>query len=361
MSWFTNLVTKTSTNTNISKSKNSGKVHLYISIKSTRVCFLSIDEQVSPPKIIAWEEIQLGPIEDLSPGQPVKDLFGSIVKLLTSHKEKFQDIDGISVSIPADGVFFRNVEVPKVKPEDMQKLVLAEIKKTLPVDFSQILFAQNDLGEKKENTESFFCVGIQKMLFENYKNIFAQFGLTPYFEIEVFSLARMAARDNELKMILQIGRTMSYLIFLEGQIVQDVKILEMGENDINKVIMKDLGLTFDQVEVLKNNYGKLQDNNRLGANVMSEYFKELDQKLAKAVSLSIMEYERNHNVEVKQIMICGTTIATKIRKIITEEFDSELKVDFVKEENFGDFTAENFLLEDLKRYAQCFGLAMRGK
>jgi hypothetical protein len=36
----------------------------------------------------------------------------------------------------------------------MQKLVLAEIKKTLPVDFSQVLFAQNDLGEKHEGRKS---------------------------------------------------------------------------------------------------------------------------------------------------------------------------------------------------------------
>jgi hypothetical protein len=44
-----------------------------------------------------------------------------------------------------------------------------------------------------------------------------------------------------------------------------------------------------------------------------------------------------------------------------DEFDAELKVDFVNEENFGQFVADNFSLDELKRYTQCFGLALRNK
>jgi Tfp pilus assembly PilM family ATPase len=328
---------------------------------STRVCFLAIDESVSPNKILSWEEIVLGPIEDLMPGQPVRDLFGALLKLFTSHKEKFEGVSKVSVSIPADGVFFKNVEVPKLETKDMQKLVLAEIKKTLPVDFSQVLFAQNDLGEKHENMNSFFCVGIQKNLFEGYKNIFSKFNLDPYFEIEVFSLARIAQRDNQLKLILQVGKINSYLIFLDGQIIQDIRLLDMGENDINKVLMTDIGLTFAQAELLKNNYTKLIDFNRLGGKVMSEYVKDFDQKIAKAVTLHILEFEKKLNAEVKEVIISGSTLSSKLKQIITTEFDAELEVDFVNEESFGDFVAENFSLEELKRFAQCFGLALRTK
>lgn len=359
MSWLTNLVNKTDVSS--SNAKKSGKVQLYISIDFTRVCFLTIDEAVSPNKILSWQELPLGPIEDLQVGEPVRDIFGSLLKVFTAHKEKFQNVDGISVAIPAEGVFFRNVEVPKIAETEMQKLVLAEIKKTLPVDFSQILFAQNDLGEKHDGMKSFFCVGIQKMLFENYKNLFAKFNLSPYFEIEVFSLARIAKRDDQVKLIIQMGRLNTFLIFLEGQIIQDINLLELGENEINKNIMKDLGLKFEDIEILKQNFGKLLDSNRMGAKVMDEYIKDFYQKLAKGITLHILDFEKKQNVEVGQVIISGSVVSNKIKKIITEEFDAELKVDFVNEENFNEFTADNFLLEELKRYAQCFGLALRNK
>lgn len=332
-----------------------------MSVDATRVCFLLVDESVNPNKLMSWEEVPLGPIENLEIGQPVRDIFGSLLKLLTAHKEKFDVVGNVSVSIPAEGVFFRNVEVPKMEDKDMQKLILGEIKKTLPVDFSQILFAQNDLGEKHEGMRSFFCVGIQKMLFENYKSIFAKFDLNPYFEIEVFSLARIAKRDNQAKLILQVGKLNTFMIFLDGQIIQDVRLIEVGENEINKIIQKDLNLGFIDVEVLKNNFIKLQENNRLGAKVMDEYLKDFNQKIAKAVTMHILEFEKKQGIELKEILIVGSQSTRKIKKIISDEFDAELKVDHVTEENFNEFTAENFLLEDLKRYAQCFGLALRNK
>ncbi len=360
MSWLTNLVKKNSTNSPIAE-KDKGKNNLYISVDPTRVSFLHIDELVTPNKILSWQEIPLGPIEDLSVGEPVRDLFGSLTKLFTSHKEVFDNVVDVAVSLPADGVFFKNVEVPKVADADKQKLILAEIKKTLPVDFSQVLFAQNDLGEKHDNMSSYFCVGIQKMLFENYKNLFAQFKINPYFEIEVFSLARIVLQDKVQKLIVQVGRLSTTLIFLEGQIIQDIKSIEMGQNDLNKEMIKNLSLTFDQAEILKDNFSKLKDSNRLGANIIEEYLKEFDQKLAKAISLHILEYEKKQSSEIKEVIFSGNIISTKLKKVLHDEFDAELKVDFVTEENFKEFVAENFLLNELKRYAQCFGLALRNK
>jgi len=360
MSWLTNLVSKNSTNTPTTAQDKSNN-NLYISVDPTRVCFLHIDEKVTPNKIISWQEFPLGPIEDLAAGEPVRDMFGSLTKFFTSHKEVFDNVLDVAVSLPAEGVFFRNIEVPKVADADKQKLILAEIKKTLPVDFAQVLFAQNDLGEKHDNMSSYFCVGIQKMLFENYKNLFTQFKLNPYFEIEVFSLARLVQQDKVPKLIVQVGRINTFLIFLEGQIIQDIKSIEMGQNDLNKEMNKNLGLSFDQAEILKENFGKLKDSNRMGANILDEFLKEFDQKLAKAITLHILEYEKNQNTEIKEVILSGSIISTKLKKVLHDEFDAELKIDYVTEENFKEFVAENFLLNELKRYAQCFGLALRNK
>ncbi len=360
MSWLTDLVAKKPNISNLTSTK-SFKNQLYISVDATRVCFLIVDESVHPNKIISREEIALGPTENLCIGEPVRDVFGSLLKIFSAHREKFENIENVSVSIPAEGVFFKNVEVPKVMSEDMQKLIVAEIKKTLPIDFSQVLFAQNDLGEKHENKQSFFCVGIQKSIFEAYKQLFANFNLDPYFEIEIFSLARIVEADDQPKLIVQIGRLNTFLIFLQGQIIQDVKLLEFGQNEINQNLIKNLDLSFEQSEALKDSLDKLKDFNRLGAKIMDEYVKELNQKLSKAITLHIMEYEKKQNMEIQEILISGNELFSKMKKILQEEFDAELVVNFVSEENFKEFVAENFTLNELKRYTQCFGLALRNK
>jgi Tfp pilus assembly PilM family ATPase len=357
MSWLTDLVSKKD-NTVVAKSSKENN-QLYISVDPTRVCFLLLDETVTPNRIISREEIALGPIEDLNVGEPVRDIFDSLAKVFAAHKEKFQDGKNISVSIPAEGVFFKNVEVPKINEPERQKLILAEIKKTLPVDFSQVLFAQNALGEKHDNMQSYLCVGIQKVIFENYKTLFAKFNLNPYFEIEVFSLARVVEADNKPKAILQVGRLNSMLIFLEGQIVQDVKLIELGSNSINKELIKSLGLNFQQAETLKANVGKLKDANRMGANIMDEYLKDFSQKMLKTVTGYIMEYEKKRSVEIQEVMISGESYSNKLKKMISDDFDAELEVDFINEQNFDEFVAENFSLDELKRFAQCFGLALR--
>lgn len=361
MSWLTNILSNTDGKDTTINRKKELKEQLYISVDNTRVCFLVIDETVQPNKILSRQELFLGPIEDLEEGQPVRDLFGTLLKLFTSHADIFEGKQGISVSIPAEGVFFKNVEVPKLADADMQKLVLAEIKKTLPVDFSQVLFAQNDLGERHENMKSFFCVGIQKMLFENFKTLFAKFNLNPYFEIEVFSLARIAQLDNLPKLIVQIDRTNSFLIFLEGQIIQDIKQFDFGANQINDNIKKDLGISFKDVEILQKSYIKLIENGRSGTKVIDEYVKELTKKIAKNISINILDYEKKQDLEIKEVIISGADITNKIKKAITDEFDAELKVDFVSDKSFGEFVADNFELTELKRYAQCFGLALRRK
>lgn len=358
MSWLTNLIPK---NIQSNTTQIANKNNLYISIDPTRVCFLELDTTVHPNKIITREEVALGPLEDINSGEAVRDLYGSLAKLFTKYKSKFDNMESVNVSIPAEGVFFKNVEVPKIDPKDLQKLVLAEIKKTLPVDFSQVLFAQNDLGEKHENMSSFFCVGIQKNVFESYKNLFDKFHANTYFEIEVFSLARIVAPDNKPKIILQVGRLNSFVIITEGQIIQDVKTIEMGQNDINKKIISDLQLNFNQAEKLKENLSVLKDNNRMGAKIVDQYVKDFEEKLTKAVVMHILEYEKKQNKEIQEVVISGLVQSARMKKVFLEEFDAELKVDFVNEENFGEFSAENFSLEELKRYAQCFGLALRNK
>lgn len=208
MSWLSNLIpqknnTSSSDAEKLDAKANLQKLHLHVSVDFSVVRFLGIDENVAPHKILVWKEVFTGPFEDFEMGKPVKNIYDVLGKILSQEKELINGFGNFSCAISAEGVFFKTVTVPKMEAPDMQKAVLGEIKKTLPVDFSQVLFAQNDLGEKHENTKTFFCVLIQKSTFEKFKEVFLKFSIEPYFEIDTFSLARIPDRDENYK---QIGR-----------------------------------------------------------------------------------------------------------------------------------------------------------
>lgn len=368
MSWLTNLI-PSKANSSIStgdaekiEAKASlQKMHLYISIDFSSVKFIGIDENVTPYKILVWKEVATGPFEDLDAGKPVRDIYYVLEKILSQEKEMVGEFGDYSVAISADGVFFKTITVPKMEAADMQKAVLGEIKKTFPVDFSQVLFAQNDLGEIHQNTKTFFCVLVQKSTFEKFKEVFAKFSINPYFEIETFSLARIPFRDENYKLIVHVGKTSTYLVFTHGQIIQAVEVLEVGDNRINNAIEKALHLPFKDILLLREYHHVLTEEARLGGQILDEYVKDFNKTLSKAVALHILEFEKSMGVEVKELLISGGDASPKLAKNIHEEFDAELNVEFVGEKFFDHFIAENFIEDDVKKYSINFGLAKRVK
>jgi len=366
MSWLSNLIPQKNNQSSgdadkIEAKASLQKMHLYISVNFSSVKFLGIDENQTPHKILVWKEVATGPFEDVEMGKPVRDIYGVLGKVLSQEREILREFGNYSVAISADGVFFKTITVPKMEATDMQKAVLGEIKKTFPVDFSQVLFAQNDLGEKQENTKTFFCVLVQKTTFEKFKEVFAKFSINPYFEIETFSLARIPGRDENYKLIVHVGKDSTYLVFTHGQIIQNVEVLEMGDNKINNAIEKALQLPFRDILVLRQYHGILTEEARLGGQVLDEYVKDFNKALSKAIALHILEFEKMIGVEVKDLIITGSDASSKLVKNIHEEFDAELNVEFVGEKYFDQFVAENFMEDDVKKYSVNFGLAKRVK
>lgn len=366
MSWLTNLIPKKNNQSSSDDEKQAirelqTKKNLYISIDFCSVKFLGIDESVAPHKIVFWKQVMTGPFEDINAGKPVKDIYSVLEKILSQEKDLLNDYGSFSVSISAEGVFFRTIEVAKIENSLMQKSLLGEIKRTLPVDFSQVLYAQNDLGEKHENLNTFFCVLIQKTVFEKMKEVFAKFNLSPYFEIEVFSLARIPARGDEYKLIVHVAENYSLLIFTKGQIIQEVVSLEIGNNTINDAIVKGLSIPYPDVLNLRESHEVLHEEGRLGGRILDEYVKDFNKSLSKVIALHILEFENKFSTEIKELIISGSSASPKLNRNIHEEFDAELDVNFVSEKYFDQFQAENFLEKDVKSYAQNFGLAKRVK
>jgi hypothetical protein len=101
------------------------------------------------------------------------------------------------------------------------------------------------------------------------------------------------------------------------------------------------------------------EEGRMGGQILDEYVKDFNKTLSKTIALYILEFEKRFDIEVKELIITGGEASSKLVKNIHEEFDAELNVEFVGEKYFDQFVAENFLEDDVKRFAINFGLAKR--
>ncbi len=361
MSWITDLVSKKNETSIETENLNIKKEYLYLSVQSNYVCMLVIDESTDIGNIIYKEEVYLGSYENLSKGQNVKDLHNVLDKVLKEKSELFKKKTGVYVSLPAIGNFFKNINVQKGDHDDMKKLVLAEIKNTLPIDFSQILYAENDLGSLALNTNAFFTVCVQKSNLEKFEKIFKDNNIKASFEIEVFSLARIAKRDEQFRVIIFVNNFYTLLIILHGQIIHDEKILEKGSYEIIDKISKDNDIDVSETYKLVENFEKIKSENRPSHGIIEKYIDNFTRELAKVLSIAIFSFEKKYTLEVKELILAGFGANNFLVKHLQSEFDKSTEISLIGEDNLLRYNAENFKAEDLKRYAQCFGLALKTK
>jgi Tfp pilus assembly PilM family ATPase len=160
--------------------------YIYISVGSVSLKVVSTTKlQNGRCKLLWLEEIFLGPLNAQVKGESVDDIYKVLPAALDKIKDKITEQKNIFVSLPTQGVFFKNISIPKIANGD--KLLEAEVKKVIPIPFEDVLFANNVIWSN-ENSETHLCVVMQKEFVSRFEEIFNIYQVKAYFEIEPFSL-----------------------------------------------------------------------------------------------------------------------------------------------------------------------------
>ncbi len=331
--------------------------YIYISIGSVSVKILSTTKLVNGKCKLLWlEEIFLGPIDGKYKGETVDNIYKVLPIALDKVKDKILEQKNVFVSLPAQGVFFKNINIPKIENSD--KLLEAEIKKVIPIPFEDVLFA-NNLIWLKDNTEYHFCVVMQKEFISRFEEIFSGYSVKPYFEIEPFSLSRVIFKNDQIRCVVNIGAEHTLLTFIQNSSVIGVNIIENGSVNINIDMKLKTEISFEQAEELKINFQALSLKKMDSAGVVQDFLLDFSKKISKDISTSILQFEREQNVSVSEIAVCGGgAVIPNIKENILVEFENGIRVKKLNSQNLIEDDAKNLHEENIARFAQCIGLLL---
>jgi len=331
--------------------------YIYISIGSVSVKILSTTKMINNKcKLIWMQEIFLGPFQGKQKGESVDNIYTTLRSALEQIREKIDGQKNIFVSLPAEGVFFKNIEVPKIDNKD--KLLEAEIRKAIPIPFEDVLFANNIIWEK-DNKEMHFCVIMQREYIEKFEEIFKAYNVKPYFEIETFSLSRVISKDNKTRCIVSIGGLHTLMVFTQNGNVVNVNMLETGSTSINIDMKLKSEITFEQAEELKLNFKNLVQNKMDSAGVIEDFVLDFSKNISKDISHTVVSFEGEYDRNVSEIAICGGgSVVPNLKENILENFDGNIVVKRLNSQNIIIADANEMHEENIPRFAQCIGLIL---
>jgi Tfp pilus assembly PilM family ATPase len=200
---------------------------------------------------------------------------------------------------------------------------------------------------------------MQKEFISKFEEIFNSYNLKPYFEVEPFSLARVLFKNGQVRCVANIGAEHTLLTFVQNGLVVGVTSLESGSSNINIEMKMKTEVSFEQAEQLKTGYLVLTAQKMDSAGVIQDFLLDFSKNISKDISVKVLEFERENNIAVSEIDLCGGgSVVPNLKENIVSEFENGIKVKRLNSQNIIQDDANNLHEENISRFAQCIGLLL---
>lgn len=344
MSWITNIFQKK----NSVSSPAPIMEEVFISFDSVSIKSLGFEVSEDKKQKIWEEEIFFGPYENLLPGESVKNIAANLPKAINDLKNRLEGRNFISVSLPAEQTFIENISIPK--GDFAQNLLRSEMKKRIPIPFNEIMFASNKISNIN-TVENFLCIAIQKTIFDEYVKIFKNIGVDPYFELEVFSLARAFEADEKFRFLIYINETHTKILLCKGATAASVEIVKIGSNDLEEKIILESGVSKIDAKKIFRNIKSLQVLNSESAQFLNKLQNTFFQNLSREILSNIHKIEDYFNLENTSLLLSSN--------FIDDVLLDKIKIEEGENRHVYGFEMETKDDELPNRYTQCFCLAKK--
>jgi len=356
-----------------------------IDIGSSSIKVVQLCKKGSQALLETYGELSLGPYAGVSVGQatnlPNEKVIEALHDLLV-EKEVNITTNLAGIAIPYSSSLMMVVEMPLVSPKELESMIPIEARKYIPVPITEVALdwsviprdsiKPDPLPEdasvpiplnteaKKMKTQDVLLVAIHNETLSRYTNIAKKNILsTSFFEIEIFSTMRSVLDQTTAPvMIFDMGAATTKLFIVERGILRVSHTINRGSQNITSAISKSFGIEMDKAEVMKRQYGLL-DNTPDGVNVSKIITLTLDFLFTEANRV-IFSYEKKYNKNVSKVLMVGGGSSLKgLEPLAKKSFQTEA----LGGNPFSKVITPAFLDQVLKQsgpqFAVALGLALR--
>ncbi len=303
---------------------------------------------------------------------PTDIIEGGVIK----NKQKLVDIlkslktelgsKYIVSALPEEKAFLARVKLPLMKEEEIRGALELKLEECIPLSLSEAIFDYS-LTQKRPESDHLdvYLIAFPRKIVEDYREAFREAGFVPLaLEMEIQASVRtIVPRDEEgTVIIVDFGRTRTTFGIVSNNDVQFTTTIKVAGDDLEKALMKNLGVDCVEAEKIKIQKGFIRGKeNEEIFNALLPSVSVIKDEIGKCVSYWNSSFAEQGLSPVSRIILCGgDSNLYGLPEYLSYELrlPVELGNPWVNIVSFEDYVPKIELSESLS-YSIALGLALR--
>ncbi|KKR46835.1 MAG: Type IV pilus assembly protein PilM [Parcubacteria group bacterium GW2011_GWA1_40_21] len=305
-------------------SKKSPSV-LGIDVGSSSIKLVQLKKKGGKAVLETYGEISLGPYAGFEIGRSTNlsaDKVAEALRDLIGEANVTTKSCGLSIPVSSSLITF--IKLPQTAEKQLETVIPMEARKYIPVPISEVSLNwwvvpeeqdersefQGNEGEKMEQGINVFLAVIHNDAIDRNAKVVKAANLeSSFFEIELFSSIR-SSLDQSLRpvMVFDMGASSTKLYVVERGVLRNSHIINKGSQDISMAVSKSMGISFEEAERLKREYGiasggENKDLTEIASLTLEYIFSESSRVL--------LNYQKKHNKNVSRVVLTGGGVNLK--------------------------------------------------
>ena len=280
------------------------------------------------------------------------------------------------VSLPEEKAFLQVVQLPKMKPEQIENAVRFESENYIPYSLDTVYLDSQVILPLKGSFDhmDILLASLPRSTVDAYLTTIRKAGILPLaFEIESLSIAR-ALIPNEVtaapQLIIDLGATSTSFIIFAGSSLRFTASIPISAVQLSEHIAKSLNIDVKQAEYAKRKYGLIGMNDPEGRGVFDALIppiSDLLEQIKKYMSFYESHAQHQHlparQSAIKKVLLCGGGANLPgLPEFLRKELDLDIKLGNPWSNILSSPLREvpGMPFKDSIRYTTALGLALRG-
>ena len=263
-----------------------------------------------------WKISKLGRI-DIPEGTVEKgiikniEVFGSsLAEIKSKAFPKKIDSPYVAVKLAEEHTFFRTIELPDMKPDEIDEAIQWEAESNIPLPLEKVYLSWETLPEKKDKNISILLAATSKDVIDSIISVLDRYNLIPLFiEPESTSLVRGLAEtdeklfDSQGVLILNLKESYTHLIAFEDRVVRLSTILDVCSKNFDKDMEIKLGIKPNEAEEIRKQIGWNEGHPSFDkiASAINPSFVSIKKEIETALSF----YHDKYSKPISSILLTG--------------------------------------------------------
>jgi type IV pilus assembly protein PilM len=211
-------------------------------------------------------------------------------------------------SLPESKIFLRKISIPRMKEDEIEEAIKWEIEASIPLSVDQVYFDWQLVSEV-HGKQNILTVAISREIVDEIIEVLEickldVFGLEVESVATVRSLVPNDAPVSNVSLVVDLGAKKTSFIIAEGNIPYFTSSIPFSSEGITDAISKALGISIEEAEKQKINYGIGYSQENLPIlNSIKPYLENLSTEIERSIDF-YQDIDKDMS-EVKKIILCG--------------------------------------------------------